>query len=78
MFQPGMLPVGMAAPEGVPPTAQAIALANVFRPDVLNVPAPCLSQEEALANGPSVEAGHFRVPRILEDGDPSGEEVAEE
>jgi aspartyl-tRNA(Asn)/glutamyl-tRNA(Gln) amidotransferase subunit C len=53
--------------EGVPPTAQAIALANVFRPDVLNEPAPCLSQEQALANGPAVEAGHFRVPRILED-----------
>ena len=52
--------------EGVPPTAQAIALANVFRPDTPNEPAPSLSQEEALANGPAVEAGHFRVPRILE------------
>ena len=64
--------------EGVPPTAQAIALANVFRPDTPGEPAPCLTQEEALANAPAVEAGHFRVPRILEDGDPSGEEVAEE
>ena len=52
--------------EGVPPTAQPIALANVFRPDVPNEPAPCLSREEALANAPAVEAGHFRVPRILE------------
>ena len=52
--------------EGVPPTAQPIALANVFRPDIPNDPAPCLSQEEALANAPAVEAGHFRVPRILE------------
>jgi aspartyl-tRNA(Asn)/glutamyl-tRNA(Gln) amidotransferase subunit C len=52
--------------EGVPPTAQAIALANVFRPDVRGVPAPSLTQEEALANAPAVEAGHFRVPRILE------------
>ena len=52
--------------EGVPPTAQPIALANVFRPDVPNEPAPCLSREEALANAPAVEADHFRVPRILE------------
>src|SRR5205085_11280545 len=52
--------------EGVPPTAQAIAIANAFRPDVVGEPAPCLSQEEALANGPAIEAGHFRVPRILE------------
>ena len=52
--------------EGVPPTAQPIALANVFRPDIPNDPAPCLSQEEALANAPAVEARHFRVPRILE------------
>jgi aspartyl-tRNA(Asn)/glutamyl-tRNA(Gln) amidotransferase subunit C len=52
--------------EGVPPTAQPIALANVFRPDVPGEPAPTLTQEQALANGPAVEAGHFRVPRILE------------
>ena len=52
--------------EGVPPTAQPIALANVFRPDVPNDPARCLSRDEALANAPAVEAGHFRVPRILE------------
>jgi aspartyl-tRNA(Asn)/glutamyl-tRNA(Gln) amidotransferase subunit C len=52
--------------EGVPPTAQAIALDNVFRADEVGAPAPCLSQEEALANGPAVEAGHFRVPRIIE------------
>ena len=52
--------------EGVPPTAQAIALANVFRPDAPGVPAPSLTREQALANAPAVEAGHFRVPRILE------------
>ena len=49
--------------EGVPPTSHAIPLSNVFRPDE---PVPCLSQEEALALAPAAEAGHFRVPRILE------------
>jgi aspartyl-tRNA(Asn)/glutamyl-tRNA(Gln) amidotransferase subunit C len=49
--------------EGVPPTSHAIPLSNVFRPDE---PAPCLTQEEALALAPEAEAGHFRVPRILE------------
>lgn len=52
--------------EGVPPTAHAIALSNVYRPDEPGVPAPCLTQEEALANAPAAEAGQFRVPRILE------------
>ena len=42
---------------GVPPTAHAVAVQNVFRPDV---PRPSLSQEQALANGPAVEAGPFR------------------
>jgi aspartyl-tRNA(Asn)/glutamyl-tRNA(Gln) amidotransferase subunit C len=46
---------------GVPPTAHAVAVQNVFRPDV---PRPSLSQEDALANAPAVEAGHFAVPRI--------------
>lgn len=50
--------------EGVPPTSHAIPLANVFRPDE---PEPGLTQEEALAPAPEAEAGHFRVPRILEE-----------
>ena len=49
--------------EGVPPTSHAIPLSNVFRPDE---PAPSLSQDEALTLAPAEEAGHFRVPRILE------------
>lgn len=53
--------------EGVPPTSHPLALTNVFRPDLPGFPAPSLTQEEALANGPVVEAGQFRVPRILED-----------
>jgi aspartyl-tRNA(Asn)/glutamyl-tRNA(Gln) amidotransferase subunit C len=52
--------------EGVPPTSHPLALANVFRPDEPGEPAPCLSREQALANAPAVEAGHFRVPRIVE------------
>ncbi|GAC1366944.1 MAG: Asp-tRNA(Asn)/Glu-tRNA(Gln) amidotransferase subunit GatC [Actinomycetota bacterium] len=52
--------------EGVPPTSHPLPLKNVFRPDEPGMPAPSLTQAEALANGPAVEAGHFRVPRILE------------
>lgn len=50
--------------EGVTPTSHSVPLLNVFRPDD---PAPCLDQADALANAPAAEAGHFRVPRILED-----------
>lgn len=46
---------------GVPPTAHAVNLTNVFRPDAVE---PGLSQAEALANAPAVERGHFLVPRI--------------
>jgi len=47
----------------VEPTSHAIALSNVFRVDEI---AASLSQDEALANAPLAEAGHFRVPRILD------------
>ena len=46
---------------GLPPTAHAVALQNVFRKDE---PREGLTQDEALANGPAVEQGHFLVPRI--------------
>lgn len=49
--------------EGVPPTSHAIPLSNVFRSDEVE---PGITQEEALASAPQAEAGHFRVPRILE------------
>jgi aspartyl-tRNA(Asn)/glutamyl-tRNA(Gln) amidotransferase subunit C len=52
--------------EGVAPTSHPLPLKNVFRPDEPGKPAPSLSHEEAMANGPAVEAGHFRVPRIME------------
>jgi len=48
---------------GVEPTSHVIGLANVFREDE---PRPSVGREEALANGPEVERGAFRVPPILE------------
>lgn len=50
--------------EGVEPTAHAVPLTNVMRPDE---PRPGLSRDEALANAPAAEDGRFRVPRILEE-----------
>jgi aspartyl-tRNA(Asn)/glutamyl-tRNA(Gln) amidotransferase subunit C len=46
----------------VPPTAHAMAVTNVLRPDLV---APSLSRDEVLAEAPSVEDFRFRVPRIL-------------
>ena len=47
---------------GVRPTAHAMAVTNVVRPD--EVP-PWLDRDEVLAQAPSVEDHRFRVPRIL-------------
>jgi aspartyl-tRNA(Asn)/glutamyl-tRNA(Gln) amidotransferase subunit C len=47
---------------GVAPTAHALALTNVLRPDEVQ---PCLDRDEVLAQAPSVEDHRFRVPRIL-------------
>jgi aspartyl-tRNA(Asn)/glutamyl-tRNA(Gln) amidotransferase subunit C len=55
--------VGEVAADHVPPTAYAIARSNVLRSDE---PEECLTQDEVLANAPEVEAGRFRVPRIVE------------
>ena len=46
----------------VPPTTHAVPLTNVTRPDVVT---ECLLRDSALAAAPAVEAGRFRVPRIL-------------
>ena len=46
----------------VPPTAHAMAVINVLRPDT---PGPTIDREEVLAAAPSVEDHRFRVPRIL-------------
>jgi aspartyl-tRNA(Asn)/glutamyl-tRNA(Gln) amidotransferase subunit C len=47
---------------GVAPTAHAMALTNVLRPDELH---PCLDRAEVLDQAPEVEADRFRVPPIL-------------
>lgn len=49
--------------DDVEPTSHVIELENVFREDEER---PSVTQEEALSNGPDVEAGAFRVPPILE------------
>jgi aspartyl-tRNA(Asn)/glutamyl-tRNA(Gln) amidotransferase subunit C len=51
------------AAEDVPPTANAVPNANVFRPDE---PEPCLSHEDAMAGAPETEADRFKVPRVVE------------
>lgn len=47
----------------VEPTSHVLKLANVMREDVSR---PSLTRDDALANGPEVESGAFRVPQILE------------
>ncbi|MDQ4005214.1 MAG: Asp-tRNA(Asn)/Glu-tRNA(Gln) amidotransferase subunit GatC [Actinomycetota bacterium] len=51
------------AADDVQPTAQPVPQTNVFRDDE---PWRCLTPEEALAGAPEVEAGRFKVPRIIE------------
>lgn len=48
--------------DGVPPTAHPLPLVNVLRPDDLR---PSLDRDEVLAQAPAIEAGRFRVPRIM-------------
>ena len=48
---------------GVEPTAHAVPLVNVTRPDELR---PGLSNEEALRNAPAHANGLFLVPKIVE------------
>jgi aspartyl-tRNA(Asn)/glutamyl-tRNA(Gln) amidotransferase subunit C len=45
------------------PTASMLPLCNVMRKDEAR---PGLSQADALANAPSVEAGYFQVKAVLE------------
>jgi aspartyl-tRNA(Asn)/glutamyl-tRNA(Gln) amidotransferase subunit C len=46
----------------VEPLTHPLEMKNVFREDVL---IPSLTQQEVLSNGPEVQSGHFRVPRII-------------
>jgi aspartyl-tRNA(Asn)/glutamyl-tRNA(Gln) amidotransferase subunit C len=48
---------------GIEPTAHAVPLINVFRPDEVR---PSLSNEEALRNAPASANGLFMVPKIVE------------
>jgi len=45
------------------PTASALPLRNIMRPDEAR---PSLEQEEALANAPASDKGHFKVHAVLE------------
>jgi aspartyl-tRNA(Asn)/glutamyl-tRNA(Gln) amidotransferase subunit C len=48
----------------VPPTKHVIGKDNVSRADDV---LPGLSQDEALAEAPSADEGHFLVPKVLPD-----------
>ncbi|MDI6870200.1 MAG: Asp-tRNA(Asn)/Glu-tRNA(Gln) amidotransferase subunit GatC [Bacillota bacterium] len=48
----------------VPPTAFAVPIQNVFRPDEVRESLP---RDLVLANAPDPERGFFRVPRIMEE-----------
>lgn len=48
---------------GVEPTAHAVPLVNVTRPDDVR---PSMSNEDALRNAPAQANGLFIVPRIVE------------
>jgi aspartyl-tRNA(Asn)/glutamyl-tRNA(Gln) amidotransferase subunit C len=48
--------------DGVQPTAHAMAVTNVLRPDE---PVDTLDRDEVLSQAPSVEDNRFRVPRLL-------------
>jgi aspartyl-tRNA(Asn)/glutamyl-tRNA(Gln) amidotransferase subunit C len=58
--------VGEVAAADIPPTSHAVPLTNVLREDVV---AGCLPQQDVLAGAPDTEAGRFRVPRILDEGE---------
>ena len=49
--------------DDVPPTSHPFGLVNVFRPDVVEASADV--RAEALAAGPEIEDGRFRVPPAL-------------
>jgi aspartyl-tRNA(Asn)/glutamyl-tRNA(Gln) amidotransferase subunit C len=49
----------------VPPTAHAVPVSNVFRPDTPHQP---LSPDAALANAPQRDGNFFAVPKVLDQG----------
>lgn len=49
--------------EGIPPSASALPLNNVMRPDLVR---PSLPTAEALANAPAPDDGYFKVRPVLD------------
>jgi len=47
----------------VPPTFHAVDISNVFREDT---PGNHLDRNDAFANAPEAENGHFIVPKVIE------------
>lgn len=56
--------VQQVATDDVQPTSHAYPLTNVWRDDA---PRPSLDPDAALATGPAIEDGRFRVPRIIDE-----------
>ncbi len=48
---------------GVEPTSHVLPLANVYKPDEVR---PSFEREDITAGGPSIEHGHYKVPKIVE------------
>ena len=46
----------------VEPMTHPLDMKNVFRKDEVK---PSLTQTEVLSNGPEVQSGHFKVPKIM-------------
>jgi aspartyl-tRNA(Asn)/glutamyl-tRNA(Gln) amidotransferase subunit C len=46
----------------VEPLTHPLDVKNVFREDVVQ---PSLTQQEVLSNGPEIQSGHFKVPKIM-------------
>jgi len=55
--------LSQADTEGLPPTAQSIALDNIYRPDEAG---PSLTVDEVMANAPEREENCFKVNAVLE------------
>ncbi len=49
--------------EGVEPTSHVLPLANVYKPDEAR---PSWEREKIMSGGPSIEHGHYKVPKIVE------------
>jgi aspartyl-tRNA(Asn)/glutamyl-tRNA(Gln) amidotransferase subunit C len=49
--------------EDVEPTSHVLPITNVFKEDEVH---PSWKRERMLAGGPSVEHGHYKVPKIVE------------